>query len=43
VIKRALESWLRPRRDVLAYCSARAVDGGTGAIYVLLRAAGPSR
>lgn len=43
VIKRALESWLRPRREVLAYCSARIVDGGTGAIYVLLRAANPSR
>ena len=39
VIKRYLDSWLRKRRDVLAFCSARACDGGTGAVYVLLRAA----
>lgn len=39
VIKALLGSWLRRRRDVIAYCSARAVDGGTGAVYVLLRAA----
>ncbi len=38
VIKRLLDGWLRKRRDVLAYCSARPVDGGTGAVYVLLRA-----
>ncbi len=38
VIKRHLDSWLRKRRDVLAFCSARAHDGGTGAVYVLLRA-----
>ncbi len=38
VLKRLLDSWLRRRRDVLGYCSARPVDGGTGAIYVLLRA-----
>jgi DNA-nicking Smr family endonuclease len=29
--------WLRQRDDVLAFCSARPVDGGTGAIYVLLK------
>jgi DNA-nicking Smr family endonuclease len=28
---------LRQRDDVLAFCSARPVDGGTGALYVLLR------
>ncbi|MES0874230.1 Smr/MutS family protein [Sinimarinibacterium thermocellulolyticum] len=39
VLKRLLDGWLRRRRDVLAYCSARPVDGGSGAIYVLLRAA----
>jgi DNA-nicking Smr family endonuclease len=39
VLKRLLDSWLRRRRDVLAYVSARPVDGGSGAIYVLLRAA----
>lgn len=39
VLKRLLDGWLRKRRDVLAFCSARPVDGGSGAIYVLLRAA----
>ena len=39
VIKTLLDSWLRRRRDVLAFCSARPHDGGTGAVYVLLRAA----
>lgn len=39
VIKAHLDSWLRRRKDVLAFCSARPVDGGTGAVYVLLRAA----
>ena len=29
--------WLQRRDDVLAYSSARAQDGGTGALYVLLR------
>lgn len=38
VIKALLGSWLRRRKDVVAYCTARVVDGGTGAIYVLLRA-----
>lgn len=37
VIKRHLDSWLRKRREVLAFCSARAHDGGTGAVYVLLK------
>lgn len=37
VIKRYLDSWLRKRQDVVAFCSARPVDGGTGAVYVLLR------
>jgi DNA-nicking Smr family endonuclease len=38
VLKAHVDSWLRKRRDVLAFCSARPADGGTGAIYVLLRA-----
>jgi DNA-nicking Smr family endonuclease len=38
VIKALLDGWLRRRKDVLAFCSARPHDGGTGAIYVLLRA-----
>lgn len=37
VIKRALDGWLRKRKDVLAFSSARAHDGGTGAVYVLLK------
>ncbi len=38
VLKQYMEGWLRRRSDVLAYCSARPNDGGTGAVYVLLRA-----
>lgn len=37
VLKGKLAVWLRRRDEVLAYCSARPVDGGTGAVYVLLR------
>lgn len=37
VIKSHLGFWLRHRNDVLAFCSARPVDGGTGALYVLLK------
>jgi DNA-nicking Smr family endonuclease len=37
VLKTAVNHWLRVHLDVLAFVSARAIDGGTGAIYVLLR------
>lgn len=37
VLKTLLDGWLRKRKEVLAFCSARPVDGGSGAIYVLLR------
>jgi DNA-nicking Smr family endonuclease len=37
VIKRRIGRWLTVRDEVLAYCSARPIDGGTGALYVLLR------
>ena len=37
VLKQKINHWLRQRDEVLAFCSARLVDGGTGAIYVLLR------
>jgi DNA-nicking Smr family endonuclease len=37
VLKPRVARWLRQRDDVLAYCSARPADGGTGALYVLLR------
>ena len=36
VLKGKVNHWLRQREEVLAFCSARPVDGGTGAIYVLL-------
>ncbi len=39
VLKGKVAHWLRQREDVLAYSSARPVDGGTGAVYVLLRRA----
>ncbi|MEA2078476.1 MAG: Smr/MutS family protein [Pseudomonadota bacterium] len=37
VLKRNVAGWLRQRDEVLAYCSARSCDGGTGAVYVLLK------
>lgn len=37
VLKVKVAGWLRQRDEVLAYCSARENDGGTGAVYVLLR------
>jgi DNA-nicking Smr family endonuclease len=37
VLKHRVLHWLRQRDDVLALCSARPFDGGTGAAYVLLR------
>jgi len=37
VLKRAVARWLSNRHEVLAYTSARPVDGGTGAVYVLLK------
>jgi DNA-nicking Smr family endonuclease len=38
VLKQRLDGWLRRHRDVLAFASAQPAHGGTGAIYVLLRA-----
>lgn len=37
VLKVAVDHWLRRRDEVLAFASAPATDGGTGAVYVLLR------
>ena len=37
VLKQYVNHWLRQRDDVLAFCSARQVDGGTGAVYLLLK------
>jgi DNA-nicking Smr family endonuclease len=38
VLKQRVDGWLRQRKDVLAFSSARREHGGTGAVYVLLRA-----
>ena len=38
VLKAAVNLWLRRHMDVMAFVSARAIDGGGGAVYVLLRA-----
>jgi len=37
VLKTAVNLWLRRHMDVMAFVSARAIDGGAGAMYVLLR------
>lgn len=37
VLKNRLNKWLQQNSAVLAYCSAWPVDGGTGAVYVLLK------
>ncbi|HEY2463192.1 MAG TPA: Smr/MutS family protein [Steroidobacteraceae bacterium] len=38
ILKTAVNLWLRRHLDVIAFTSARTIDGGTGAVYVLLRA-----
>lgn len=40
VIKSHVNAWLREWPSVLAFCSAREADGGTGALYILLRRRG---
>lgn len=37
VLKRSVNHWLKKWDTVLAFTSARQVDGGTGAVYVLLQ------
>ncbi|RJS95413.1 DNA mismatch repair protein MutS [Salinisphaera sp. Q1T1-3] len=37
ILKTKVAGWLAQREEVLAYASARPVDGGTGALYVLLK------
>lgn len=37
VLKVQVNHWLRQRRDVLGFCSTLPADGGTGAVYVLLK------
>lgn len=36
VLKGKVDRWLRQRDEVVAFCSAPSVDGGTGAVYVVL-------
>ncbi len=36
-LKNAVNQWLRQYDSVLAFCSATPQDGGSGAVYVLLR------
>jgi len=39
VLKHKLRHWLTQREDVLAFCQARPMDGGSGAVIVLLKSA----
>ncbi len=43
VLKHVVNHWLRRMEDVVAFASARPVDGGTGAVYVLLAPGGARR
>jgi DNA-nicking Smr family endonuclease len=40
VLKKLVLSWLSQRREVLAFCQARTIEGGAGAALVLLAAPG---
>lgn len=40
VLKNRVNHWLRQQDEVLAFCSARPADGGSGAVNVLLKKAG---
>lgn len=37
VLKWQVDQWLRQHHGVMAFCSAQPRDGGTGALYVLLK------
>lgn len=37
VLKGKINAWLQQKDEVLAFCSALPRDGGTGAVYVLLK------
>ena len=37
ILKNRINLWLRQHPDVFAFCTAKPTDGGTGAVYVLLR------
>lgn len=38
ILKNKVRSWLVQKDEVLAFCQARAVNGGTGALVILLKA-----
>jgi DNA-nicking Smr family endonuclease len=38
VLKKLVLGWLSQRSEVLAFCQARAAEGGAGAVIVLLAA-----
>lgn len=38
VLKKLVLGWLAQRQEVLAFCQARAAEGGAGAVVVLLKA-----
>lgn len=40
VLKNKVRSWLVQKEEVIAFCQARAADGGAGALVVLLKAQG---
>ncbi len=37
ILKNKLNQWLRQHNNVIAFCSALPTDGGTGAVYVLIK------
>jgi len=37
ILKNKLNQWLRQTADILGFCSAKSKEGGTGALYVLLK------
>jgi DNA-nicking Smr family endonuclease len=39
VLRQHVRHWLKQREEILAYVEARAVDGGSGAVVVLLKSA----
>ena len=38
VLKNKVRNWLVQKEEVIAFCQARAADGGSGALMVLLQA-----
>jgi DNA-nicking Smr family endonuclease len=40
VLKNKVRNWLAQKEEVIAFCQAKAADGGSGALVVLLKAGG---